>query len=222
MHESFERGPVRHSSTSTIKLEQDLAQLATVLKSERFAEGERSLRESIDREIEHFVHDLMAASLEAGFRVSPASPPWSSKTQEDTLVRNENPERIIEALFDGTPISISAKPEGNACLASRDGIDAAFAWGHHNKGVRMVYGFSRDAVKESPIVRQEDDLREVPDAVAIEGSVPADAIRFVLLRVPASGFPKDLLTDTEVEDERDVIYRAITPQKPEEKKTAPH
>lgn len=187
--------------------------------------GVETLRADIDREIEDFTKEILEKGTHEGFTVIPVHPPWNTFSRGGYLVRNEKPERVLEAVFNGDPISIRNKDaSGNACLASDAGITSAFEWGHNGSAVRMVYGFDREAVAEDSIARSEDDVRDIRDVVSVHGTVSREHIRFVLLRVPRRAFPEELLTEKDEEHgaPAEFVYRALIPAPAQEKRTAPH
>ncbi|HEY0947893.1 MAG TPA: hypothetical protein VGE53_00165 [Candidatus Paceibacterota bacterium] len=130
---------------------------------------------------------------------------------ETLVVRRENPEQLMHLVTTGEPLSLSfvgGQPYANSVVwnPKQDGtrgIDNAFLEGYgHLDGIVTVYGF-----------RKPDDFyfEQLPESTQIFGGiersrvrsaagfVPKDAIRFITVRIPLRSFPRNLMTEEELD-----------------------
>lgn len=129
---------------------------------------------------------------------------------DELVVRRENPETLLESLENDHPVEIKfdgGTPYANAVSWKHEvdgthGLDNAFLEGQaHLNNVVMVYGFK----KPEGLYYEKTPAREVYDGIdrshvrSAAGFVPTDAIRFVTVRVPLSGFPEAMMTEDEKE-----------------------
>lgn len=135
---------------------------------------------------------------------------YSSLPGEKIFVRRDSPERVLDLVANGKPLEISF-PEGerysNAVewsqgLANR-GLENAYleGYGQLNSLVTVV-GF-----KKNPDI----DVQTLPDASqqfagldrsfvrSIKGTVAPEDLLFVSLRIPSFAYPKEKMTDAELE-----------------------
>lgn len=135
---------------------------------------------------------------------------------EKMVVRRDSPERILEAIEDNSPISIEF-PQGerysNAVLWSAKegsrGLENAYLEGYGQaNGVVTVLG-----VRQSTFA----DITELPDATkhfagldrslvrSVRGTIKPQDILFVTARIPADAFPKEEMSDTELEKYEEAV-----------------
>lgn len=146
---------------------------------------------------------------------------------EQTIVRRDSPERILEAIESDTPIHIDF-PEGtrysNAVIWSAqdgpNGLQNAYLEGYgHANGIVTVMGVRRGAI--SDIEQLSDSAQRFAGldrslVRSIRGDIRADDILFVAVRVPAHVFRESDMT----ESERD-RYDEFLSDKEEGKKVQP-
>lgn len=162
---------------------------------------------------------------------------WQEKLQEmedrdkELIVRREDPQKLFDALFLKSDLQIRPSTEHgiqpNAAMLGSDlsGLRVALAGGFGKVGkgsVVVTAGFTPSEnfnVKNIPddefINFQGKDRRL---AKMVDGKIPFEDIKFVLLRMPADFFPEDKMTDDELERESAHIQRMFVFEKTDNKK----
>ncbi|MEK7080130.1 MAG: hypothetical protein AAB883_00495 [Patescibacteria group bacterium] len=128
---------------------------------------------------------------------------------ETLVVRREDPVALLHTLVEQEPLPISFvgdTPYANSVVWNprvdgTHGLDNAFLEGYgHANSVVTIYGFKKpeqfklEQLQESMQRFAGIDRTRVRSA---SGLVPAEAIRFVLVRTPIQGFPEDRMTEEE-------------------------
>lgn len=133
---------------------------------------------------------------------------------EELIVRRENPDRLLALLAEKEPLELAFEggtPYANAAAWTPDkdgalGLHNAFLEGFsHRNHVVMVYGFRKpdgfyyEHLPESQRSFAGIDRTRVR---SVAGYVPAEAVRFVTVRIPIHSFPQERMT----EEERDQLW----------------
>ncbi len=146
--------------------------------------------------------------------------------EEGCLVRVENFTRIMSALelSQGFKVGESADDShyANAVIPDPEGIRLAFAEGQASGPLRLAMGLGKslvgfrghsDHLTVSNVDFSEDDQRDVAkrDYLCrhIEGEILKEDIRGVVMRIPRNVVGESLLTDEELENEGQFIFRGF-------------
>lgn len=139
---------------------------------------------------------------------------YQKMPSESLVVRRENPEQLLQMLSTGEPLHlrfVGDVPYANSVAwnPKRDGtrgLDNAYLEGYgHADGIVTVYGFRKPDdfyFEQHPESQQIFGGIERSRVRSAAGFVPADAVRFVTVRIPLRSFPQDLMTEAE----QDLLY----------------
>ncbi len=146
--------------------------------------------------------------------------------EEECLVRVENFTRIMEALELNQGFRIGESSDdshyANAVIPNAEGIRLAFAEGQASGPLRLAIGLGKSLVgfrsdsanvKVSDVDFSEDDARDVAKRAYlcrhVEGEIVKDDIRGVVMRIPRNVMDESLLTDDELENESQFVFRGF-------------
>ncbi len=137
---------------------------------------------------------------------------YSNLPKEEYIVRRENPESLIKSLETDSPIGIEFSgntPYANCVvwnpeLDREHGLNTAFLEGQgHLHNIVVVYGFKKpsDLYLEKIAANPSESYGTIDRSHvrAAAGFVPVENIKFVVMRTPISAFPKERMTDDELD-----------------------
>lgn len=133
---------------------------------------------------------------------------------ESLAVRREDPRAVLAFLEGAAPLSLHQEedaPYPNAAKWKYEegsrGLENAFLEGRtHLNGAVTVVGFAPEHVREFPLMNEAGEVilpggRKIDrsNVISLEGEIPKDDVRFVVVRLPAQYVPEHALTEEESE-----------------------
>lgn len=174
--------------------------------TERLVENAQESKEVINNFIDYMSHVK-------GSHFNDVGAMYPLLAGEDLFVRREDPRVVVQAFSDELPIEIHHKqgtePYPNAVewnyQYGTHGLENAFLEGRAQlNGIVTVIGFKPQHVKKTEVNRVEPSVVQpggrVIDrnhVVSIDGAVPKEDIRFVVMKIPKKLMPGIYLTEEE-------------------------
>ncbi len=181
---------------------------------------ERAKSEKFKTEmIEYATEQLLTKLRHLGLKETANVQSIYQKNWGELVVRRENPENLLAAIFQKEPLPIGPQvnainTEGtnylNATLWKKgeDSIAGAFLEGRSDlAGIVLVEAFQpSDSIQVKEVPNQPGFIRESDGRITdrsryrfIHGKVNPEDFRFLIMRVPADRFPKSRMTETELD-----------------------
>lgn len=180
------------------------------------ADNEDEKRESINKFL-----DVFSETFHVKFS-SDVTSLYRAMEDEGLLVRLEALSLVMGDLLEHKPIHLGRKGEGkyaNVVIPKNEGIKIAFSEGLAPGPVRLIVGFDvRSAIGFDPqglevsdIDVSEFDPRDVNLRAAVcrhvEGDLPPENIKYLILRLPSHLVDEHHLLDKEIENAPEFIFR---------------
>jgi hypothetical protein len=188
---------------------------------------EKNKEEQLREKIKHLCETFKEIADERGFRISDIYEAQHIFNR-GRLFRRDSPQRLIDAAFNGKPITVDASYHGdsrlrktNAADDSPAGFKIASLEGRNNSVPTVLISFSPEGLTVENITPPEhsSDPRDKERYVrcrAVTGTIRPETIYCFIVRIPLNLFPEEELTEKEKEliEEKltSYIYRVVTLQ----------
>lgn len=215
-----------HTEAESIEPTQDFSELLTIVeKLEEISLSRELAPEEIVEQSKALVHELLS-HIEDDFHLvlsDDINTLYAEMNSQNLLARVESVKRVVECLAHDMPITVGEGGEhyANSVTADAEGLRIAMAEAEAIGPVRLLMGldlkalvgFTNDHVKVSEIAENEFDLRDTALRHAycrhLEGSIQKEDIRYMVMRIPRSVFPREMMSDIERKQPSAFIFRGV-------------
>lgn len=140
--------------------------------------------------------------------IVPLQSGWSKIQGKNLLLRKDDPYMVVEKLMNGDGIDIGYDMYGNtdayanAAIASDEGLRLSLTEGRKGAELNCVYVFDPEGLDVNTVKPSEHDPRDPKRYAitrAVSGTLSPNKIKYLIIRVPTSLFPKNELAPPEIE-----------------------